>query len=247
MPECKAARERNDVRRQDVLAYPVELSREGHDRSLAAQADIVSAVRTKFAPARIQSDDASARVHHMSVAVERQDPIGAAVDEEQSIGPTAPKPARIDDARIGAEHAEWFSVVGEGENFSITRAVRASRTCDEEVISVSIPIQGKLSTAAIRLYRIHPLGKSELVAHRIIGLPIDALPARSFVAAIGGGTATSVRAGHPDYFAAGGRSLWSIRDCNALRNESSVSIVFVNPAWRSLTVLTKARGPSGAP
>ena len=29
----------------------------------------------------------------------------------------------------------------------------------------------------------------------------------------------------PDYFVAGGRSLWSIRDCSALRNESSVSIV----------------------
>jgi hypothetical protein len=53
--------------------------------------------------------------------------------------------------------------------------------------------------------------------------------------------------GRPDYFAAGGRSLWSIRDCSALRNASSVSIVFVNPAWRSLMVLTKARGPSGAP
>jgi hypothetical protein len=35
-----------------------------------------------------------------------------------------------------------------------------------------------------------------------------------------------------DYFAAGGRSLWSIRDGSALRNESSVSIVFVNPAAR---------------
>jgi hypothetical protein len=31
-----------------------------------------------------------------------------------------------------------------------------------------------------------------------------------------------------------------------LRNESSVSIVFVNPAWRSLIVLTKARGPPRA-
>jgi hypothetical protein len=71
MPECKSARERNDMRRQDVLAYPVELSREGHDCSLAAEADIVSAVRPKITPAWIQSDDASARVHHMSVAVER--------------------------------------------------------------------------------------------------------------------------------------------------------------------------------
>jgi hypothetical protein len=43
------------------------------------------------------------------------------------------------------------------------------------------------------------------------------------------------------YLAAGGRSLWSIKDCSALQNESSVSIVFVNPAWRSLMVLTKAR------
>ena len=33
-----------------------------------------------------------------------------------------------------------------------------------------------------------------------------------------------------DYFAAGGRSLWSIRDRSALRNEFSVSIVLVNPA-----------------
>ena len=74
MPECKAARERNDMGRQDVFAYPVELSPEGHDRSLATKADVVSAVRPKIAPARIQSDDASARVHHMSVAVERQNP-----------------------------------------------------------------------------------------------------------------------------------------------------------------------------
>jgi hypothetical protein len=50
-----------------------------------------------------------------------------------------------------------------------------------------------------------------------------------------------------NYFAAGGRSLWSIRDCSALRNESSVSIVLVNQDWRSLIVLTKARGPCEAP
>src|SRR5712691_12638646 len=50
-----------------------------------------------------------------------------------------------------------------------------------------------------------------------------------------------------DYFAAGGRSLWSIRDCSPLRNESSVSIVLVNPARRSLSVLPNARGPAGAP
>jgi AcrR family transcriptional regulator len=47
--------------------------------------------------------------------------------------------------------------------------------------------------------------------------------------------------------AAGGRNLWSMSDCSALRNASSVSMASVNPAWRSLMVLTKARGPSGAP
>src|SRR5262249_17221239 len=52
---------------------------------------------------------------------------------------------------------------------------------------------------------------------------------------------------HTAYFPAGGSSFLSICDCSAFRNESSVSIVFVNPGWRSLMVLTKARGPSGAP
>lgn len=42
--------------------------------------------------------------------------------------------------RIVAEDAERLAVVCEGKNFSVTRAVR---TCDEEVMSVSVPIQGK--------------------------------------------------------------------------------------------------------
>src|ERR1700676_4151648 len=71
IPKRKAAREGNNMGRQDIFACPVELSGERHDRSLAAEADIVSAVRPKIAAARIQPDDASARVHHMSVAVER--------------------------------------------------------------------------------------------------------------------------------------------------------------------------------
>jgi hypothetical protein len=51
----------------------------------------------------------------------------------------------------------------------------------------------------------------------------------------------------PSQIVAGGSSFRSISECNALRNACSVSIVFVNPAWRNLIVLTKARGPSGAP
>jgi hypothetical protein len=35
-----------------------------------------------------------------------------------------------------------------------------------------------------------------------------------------------------DFLAPGGSSFRSISDFSALRNESSVSIVFVNPAWR---------------
>src|SRR5207244_10090618 len=101
MPKCKATRERNDMGRQDILACPVELSGEGHDRSLAAEANIVSAVRPEIAAARIQSDDASARAHHMSVAVECQNPIGTAVDKEPSVVPADPQPARIE---IGRAH-----------------------------------------------------------------------------------------------------------------------------------------------
>jgi hypothetical protein len=50
-----------------------------------------------------------------------------------------------------------------------------------------------------------------------------------------------------DQRAAGGRNLWSMSDCSASRKASSVSTTLANPAWRSLMVLTKARGPSGAP
>src|SRR5882724_8531782 len=103
MSECKAARKRNDVRRQDVFACPIEFSGERHDRALASKADIVSAVRPKIAAARIQSDDAIARVHHMSAAVKRENSIGAAVDKEQSINPVDAKSTRIDDARIVAK------------------------------------------------------------------------------------------------------------------------------------------------
>src|SRR5438445_13517640 len=98
MPECKAARERNDMGRQDIFACPIKLSGEGHDRSLAAEANIISAVRPKIAAARIQSDDASARAHHMSVAVKCQNPIGTAVDEEQPNVPAVPHTYWIDDA-----------------------------------------------------------------------------------------------------------------------------------------------------
>src|ERR1700756_3922128 len=99
--------------------------------------------------------------------------------------------------RIVAEDGDQLAVIAEGQNFSVTRAVRAGRTRDEE-------------------------------SH--ISLPSD----------------QHIHANR-DYFAAGARSLRSISDCSALRNEISVSIVFVNPAWRSLTVLTNARGPCGAP
>src|SRR5882762_9007948 len=170
MPECKAARERNDMGRQDIFAYPVELSGEGHDRSLAAEANIISAVRPEIATARIQSDHASARVHHMSVAVERQNSIGTAVDEEQSVVPADPQPARIDDARIAAENANRLTIVGKRDNFSIASAVRTGRTCDEEshVSLGTYSRQDLLTLQAIngrdqRLRGVHPLGKSELV------------------------------------------------------------------------------------
>jgi hypothetical protein len=68
----------------------------------------------------------------MSVAVKRENPIGAAVDKEQSIHPVDPKSTRIDDARIVAEDANRLAVVGEGENFAITCTVRVGRACDEE-------------------------------------------------------------------------------------------------------------------
>src|ERR1700737_2928919 len=53
MPERKAARKRNDVRRKDKFACAVELARKCHYGALAAQTDIITAVRPKIAAARI--------------------------------------------------------------------------------------------------------------------------------------------------------------------------------------------------
>src|SRR5258708_7908050 len=52
-PKRKAARKRNDVRRKDKFACAVELARKRHYGALAAQTDIIPAVRHKIAAARL--------------------------------------------------------------------------------------------------------------------------------------------------------------------------------------------------
>jgi hypothetical protein len=49
----KSARKRNDVRRKDKFACAVELARKRHNGALAAQTDIITAVRPKIAAARV--------------------------------------------------------------------------------------------------------------------------------------------------------------------------------------------------
>ena len=71
----KAARKRHDLRRQDIFARPVELPRKRHDGALAAQADIIAAVRPKITAARVQSLDGPACAYDLSVAVESENPI----------------------------------------------------------------------------------------------------------------------------------------------------------------------------
>src|SRR5712692_8023644 len=77
----------------------------------------------------------------------------------------------------------------------------------------------------------HRIGRQTLVAARACGATLFAR------------RRPSLRLRHVEC-AAGGSSFRAMRDCRALRNACSVSIVFVNPAWRNLIVLTNARGPS---
>jgi hypothetical protein len=118
----KTARKWDDMQRQDIFARPVELPRKRHDGALAAQTDIIAAVRPQIAAAWIQSFYASRRAHDLSVAVKCENPVGSAIDKERSVDGVDAKPTRIDDAGI----------VGEGKNFSIACTVRTGRACDEE-------------------------------------------------------------------------------------------------------------------
>jgi hypothetical protein len=123
----KTARKRDDVRRQDIFAGPIQLPRKRHDRALAAKADIVAAVPPQIAAARIQSFHYLCRAHDLSVAVEGENPIGSAVDKEQSVDRVDPKPARIDDAWIVAEYADQPALISKGEKFAEACTIRAGQ------------------------------------------------------------------------------------------------------------------------
>src|SRR5689334_22138244 len=68
----------------------------------------------------------------MPVAIQRENAVRTAVNEEQSIGTVDAESARIGDARIVAESADHLAVSGEGENFSETGTIEAGRTGHEE-------------------------------------------------------------------------------------------------------------------
>jgi hypothetical protein len=140
--ECKPARKRHDSWRQNALPSVFQRRRQSHDRARAAQSDVITPVGPESTATRVQLRDSSGVPYDFPVPIERQDPIAAAVEEEQFLPLIDDKPARVGNTRVVAEGAERPAVAIESKQGSISIAVDTRRACNEERhdnITVSVP------------------------------------------------------------------------------------------------------------
>jgi len=106
MTERKSAGKWHYPGREDILAGRAKPDRKGHDRTRAARADIITAVRPKIAAAGVQPFNRAAVTNDPPIRVERQHPVGAAVEKEQPFVPIDGKAAWIGNAAVTAEGTE---------------------------------------------------------------------------------------------------------------------------------------------
>jgi hypothetical protein len=128
--------------RQNALPSVFQRRRQSHDRARAAQSDVITPVGPESTATRVQLRDSSGVPYDFPVPIERQDPIAAAVEEEQFLPLIDDKPARVGNTRVVAEGAERPAVAIESKQGSISIAVDTRRACNEERhdnITVSVP------------------------------------------------------------------------------------------------------------
>src|ERR1700738_4081510 len=110
------------------------LSRPGGHTSRArpARADIITAVRPKIAAAGVQPFNRAAVTNDPPIRIERQHPVGAAVEKEQPFVPIEGKAAWIGNAAVTAEGTERPAIEVESQKRAISVAICTGRACDEE-------------------------------------------------------------------------------------------------------------------
>jgi len=132
MTERKSAGKWHYPGREDILVGRAKPDRKGHDRTRAARADIITAVRPKIAAAGVQPFNRAAVTNDPPIRVERQHPVGAAVEKEQPFVPIDGKAAWIGNAAVTAEGTERPAIEVEGQKRAISVAICTGRACDEE-------------------------------------------------------------------------------------------------------------------
>jgi hypothetical protein len=115
-----------------MLAGAAQVDWKGHDRACAPQPDVISTVRPEIAAAGVQALDRAGVANDVSIPVERQHSIRTAVQEQQSLLAVDSEAARISNATILAEGAEWPTVTIKGEERAISVAVDTGCTRHEK-------------------------------------------------------------------------------------------------------------------
>src|SRR6185503_5403423 len=82
LPEGKSAWEWDHRARKHSFAGSIESGGKGHDRPRSAQSDIIPAVASEIAAAWVQSGYRAGLAHHPAFAIERQNAVRAAIEEE---------------------------------------------------------------------------------------------------------------------------------------------------------------------
>ena len=121
-----------------MLADRVERYGKGHDRARAAHSDVIAAIRPKIAAAGVQSRDRAGVANDPPVTVERQEPIGTAIEKKQTLLPIDGETARIGNTAVIAEGAERPAIGIEGEKRAISVSIGTGSTSTRRGIATAL-------------------------------------------------------------------------------------------------------------
>ena len=121
-----------DSWRQQPLWGSIKTGRQGDDGACAAQPDEIPSIGAEVAAAGIQPFNRAAVTNDPPIRVERQHPVGTAVEKEQPFVPIDGKAAWIGNAAVTAEGTERPAIEVEGQKRAISVAICTGRACDKE-------------------------------------------------------------------------------------------------------------------
>lgn len=113
---------------------------------------MIAAIRPEIAAARVQSANRASVANDPPIPVERQHPIGAAVEKEQPFLAVNGKATRIGNAAVIAEGAEPPTAEIEGEKRAVAVTIGTARTGNEksDCLLLALPVRLALCDGSSR-------------------------------------------------------------------------------------------------